>query len=94
MKKSQVMKMKLLSFVTMKAHADNAVTVATQTGATNGGTIFTDGTRVVYSKEIEFYALPNMRFSQFATQKTELGVEPGLTISMLTYDNLDRKSVV
>ena len=29
-----------------------------------------------------------MRFSQFATQKTELGVEPGLTISMLTYDNL------
>ena len=94
MKKSQVMKMKLLSFVTMKAHADNAVTVATQTGATNGGTIFTDGTRVVYSKEIEFHALPNMRFSQFATQKTELGVEPGLTISMLTYDNLKMGGVL
>ena len=42
----------------------------------------------MYSKEIEFKALPIMRFSQFATQKTELGVEPGLTISMLTYDNL------
>ena len=29
-----------------------------------------------------------MRFFQFATVKNELGVEPGLTISMLTYDNL------
>ena len=84
MKKSHVMK--LLSAVTMRAFAD--ATVATSTGATNGGTLFTDGTRVVYSKEIEFKALPNMRFSQFAAQKTELGVEPGLTISMLTYDNL------
>ena len=49
---------------------------------------FSDGVRMVYSKEIEFKALPIMRFAQFATQKTELGVEPGLTISMLTYDNL------
>ena len=82
--KSQVMK--FLSTVAMKAHAD--VTVATATGATNGGTLFSDGVRLVYSREIEFKALPIMRFSQFATQKTELGVEPGLTISMLTYDNL------
>ena len=43
---------------------------------------------MVYSKEIEFKALPVMRFFQFATVKTELGTEPGLTISMLTYDNL------
>lgn len=64
------------------------VTVATTQGQTNGGTLFSDGVRTVYSKEIEFKALPVMRFSQFATQKTELGVEPGLTISMLTYDNL------
>lgn len=64
------------------------VTVATTQGQTNGGTLFSDGLRTVYSKEIEFKALPVMRFSQFATQKTELGVEPGLTISMLTYDNL------
>lgn len=84
MKKSHVMK--LLSLMTMRAHADT--TVATSTGASNGGTLFSDGTRIVYSKEIEFHALPNMRFSQFATQKTELGVEPGMTISMLTYDNL------
>ena len=86
MKKSQVFN--LLSIMAMKAHADSAVTVATSTGATNGGTLFSDGVRLVYSREIEFKALPIMRFSQFATQKTELGVEPGLTISMLTYDNL------
>ena len=87
MKKSQVMKL-LLSALTMGAYADSAVTVATSVGAGNGGTLFSDGVRMVYSREIEFKALPIMRFSQFATQKTELGVEPGLTISMLTYDNL------
>ncbi len=78
----------LVAMMAMRAFAENAVTVATATGATNGGTLFSDGTRMVYSREIEFKALPIMRFSQFATQKTELGVEPGLTISMLTYDNL------
>lgn len=45
-------------------------------------------TRVVYSREIEFKALPVMRFFQFAQVKTELGTTPGLTIQMLTYDNL------
>ena len=65
-----------------------AVTVVTQGGADNGGTLFSDAVRTVYSKEIEFKALPNMRFAQFAQMKTELGVEPGLTINMLTYDNL------
>ena len=63
---------------------------ATATAVVNGGdnVKFTDAVRMVYSKEIEFKALPNMRFFQFATVKTELGTEPGLTISMLTYDNL------
>ena len=74
------------NYLTINAQAQ--VTVATSKGAENGGTIFNDGVRLVYSKEIEFKALPLMRFTQFATQKTELGVEPGLTISMLTYDNL------
>ena len=86
MKKSQIMN--LLSVLSIKAHAESAVTVATSQGQGNGGTLFSDGVRLVYSREIEFKALPIMRFSQFATQKTELGVEPGLTISMLTYDNL------
>lgn len=85
MKKSLVKEL-LAKALFINAHADT--TVATQTGATNGGTLFSDGVRMVYSKEIEFKALPNMRFSQFAAQKEELGVEPGLTISMLTYDNL------
>lgn len=63
---------------------------AISTAVVNGGdnVKFTDAVRTVYSKEIEFKALPVMRFFQFATVKTELGTEPGLTISMLTYDNL------
>lgn len=85
--KSHLKKTIFAKFV-KKAYAVDATTVATDTGATNGGTKFSDATRVIYSKEIEFQAIPNMRFSQFATQKTELGVTPGLTISMLTYDNL------
>lgn len=75
----------VLGSLIMKAHAAKVTTAVT-----NGGDSvkFTDAVRTVYSKEIEFKALPNMRFLQFATVKTELGVEPGLTISMLTYDNL------
>lgn len=74
------------SSIIMSAHADT--TVITSKGAENGGTLFSDAVRTVYSKEIEFKALPNMRFMQFAQTKTELGTEPGLTISMLTYNNL------
>ena len=70
---------------TMKAYAAGAVTTATDA---KGGVKLTDAIRMVYSKEIEFKALPVMRFAQFATRKTELGVEPGLTISMMTYANL------
>lgn len=81
----------ILSIFTLNHSAFSAfadTTVATQVGVENGGTLFSDAIRTVYSKEIEFKALPNMRFMQFATVKTELGVQPGLTISMLTYDNL------
>lgn len=46
--------------------------------------------RKVYSKEIMFHAMPIMRFLQFAKHKTELGVQPGLSISMMTYNNLKR----
>lgn len=70
------------------------VTVATETGQQNGGTLFSDAIRLVYSREIEFKALPLMRFAQFASQKTELGVEPGMTIAMLTYDNLKMGGVL
>ena len=81
------MKLKLMSLVKAVLCVFADTTTATNTGV-SGGVQFTDGIRMVYSREIEFKALPVMRFSQFATQKTELGVEPGLTISMLTYDNL------
>lgn len=71
---------------TLRAYAAGKTTTAVVTGGDN--VKFTDAVRMVYSKEIEFKALPVMRFFQFATVKTELGTEPGLTISMLTYDNL------
>ena len=84
------MKKKMLRSVfnafAMRAFAADKTTTAVVSGGDN--VKFTDGVRMVYSKEIEFKALPNMRFMQFATVKTELGVTPGLTISMLTYDNL------
>ena len=90
MRKSQIKDMykSLLVMKVLAATYTPDVTVATAQGQTNGGTLFSDAIRMVYSREIEFKALPLMRFSQFATEKTELGVEPGLTISMLTYDNL------
>ena len=88
----------IVSGLMMVAHADTvntagqaytpAFNVATETGVTNGGTLLSDAIRTVYSKEIEFKALPNMRFMQFAQTRTELGTEPGMTISMLTYNNL------
>lgn len=67
--------------------AENQMSTATNTG-NQGQVQLDDLTRVVYSKDIEFKALPVMRFFQFATVKTELGTTPGLTIQMLTYDNL------
>lgn len=68
------------------------------TVVTAGGTVLDGGTavkldyhtRVVYSKEIEFKAMPIMRYVQFAKYKEELGTQPGLTISMMTYNNLKK----
>lgn len=79
----------ITTLFTVKAFADNGLTTATNTGV-EGGVQFTDLIRTVYAREIEFKALPLMRFAQFAQTRTELGVEAGLTISMLTYDNLKR----
>lgn len=87
MKKFSILESFLSLFIT-KAYAEGNVTTAvTNTG---DGVVFTDAIRAVYSKEIEFKAQPQMRFSQFAMIKTELGREPGTTINMLTYDNLSR----
>lgn len=84
--------MRLGMFANVFANQMNTVTVGTGTALSGGAEAvkLDNHTRVVYSKEIEFKAMPIMRFLQFAKQKTELGVEPGLTISMMTYNNLKR----
>lgn len=73
----------------MKAKAQNILNTANDVSSTvDHAQQLTNAVRVVYSKEIEFKAMPNLRFFQFATVKTELGTTPGLTIQMLTYDNV------
>lgn len=63
--------------------------VSTATGLAGGDAVqLTNHVRAVYSKEIEFNAMPIMKFLQFAKAKTELGTQPGLTIQMMTYDNI------
>lgn len=46
--------------------------------------------RDVWSAEIWFAALPILKFDQFSTKKTELGVQPGRTIQMPRYGNIKR----
>lgn len=47
-------------------------------------------TRDVFSAEIWFAALPVLKFDQFSTKKTELGVQPGRTIQMPKFNNVKR----
>ena len=75
----------------LKAKAENKNILNTATDVksqVDHSSKLNNAVRVVYSKEIEFKAMPNLRFFQFATVKTELGTTPGLTIQMLTYDNV------
>lgn len=75
----------------LKAKAENKNILNTATDVksqVDHSSQLNNAVRVVYSKEIEFKAMPNLRFFQFATVKTELGTTPGLTIQMLTYDNV------
>ena len=46
----------------------------------------------IWSKEILFQSMPILRFEQFAVKKTELGVQPGLTIHFMRYNNLGAAS--
>lgn len=48
--------------------------------------------QVLWSKEILFQSMPILRFEQFAVKKTELGVQPGLTINFMRYNNLGAAS--
>lgn len=82
---------KLLKLFIRTAKADEINTVVQPTGTDlDGGSavILDNHVRTIYSKEIEFKAMPIMRFVQFAKVKTELGTQPGLTIQMMTYNNL------
>ena len=50
--------------------------------------------QTIWSKEILFQAMPVLRFEQFAVKKTELGVQPGLTINFMRYSNLSVNETV
>lgn len=55
-------------------------------GGTNSQ--LTPAIQQLWSKEILFMAMPVLRYEQFAVKKTELGVQPGLTIHFLRYNQL------
>jgi N4-gp56 family major capsid protein len=57
-------------------------------GATIGSTMLNPAIQTIWSKEILFQAMPVLRFEQFAVKKTELGVQPGLTVNFMRYNNL------
>lgn len=98
--KSKVFKKSKLAFLhglLRPVKADEINTVVNNGNTEQGGTplsggqtavVLGDNVRAVYSREIEFQAMPIMRFAQFADVKTELQTQPGLSIQMMTYNNL------
>jgi len=52
------------------------------------GSSLSPAIQTIWSKEILFQAMPILRYEQFAVKKTELGVQPGLTINFMRYNNL------
>lgn len=70
----------------------NYINTAVATGTLTSGeaVVLINNQRPVYSREISFKAMPIMRFLQFAKIKTELNTQPGLTIQMMTYNNLKK----
>ena len=76
----------------LPAPAGGAITGAdlgaiTTTGYSSDATL-APAIQQIWSKEILFQAMPVLRFEQFAVKKTELGVQPGLTINFMRYNNL------
>jgi N4-gp56 family major capsid protein len=64
------------------------LTAVTTTGYSSDATL-SPAIQQIWSKEILFQAMPVLRFEQFAVKKTELGVQPGLTINFMRYNNLE-----
>src|ERR1700691_4426261 len=65
---------------------------ASPTAYAGGSSQLTPAVQTIWSKEILFQAMPILRFEQFAVKKTELGVQPGLTIHFMRYNNLPAAS--
>lgn len=61
---------------------------ANPTGYAGANSQLAPAIQVIWSKEILFQSMPILRFEQFAVKKTELGVQPGLTINFMRYNNL------
>jgi N4-gp56 family major capsid protein len=71
--------------------SQGAIATAVTTGSLPSGSTaarLTQTIMSVYSKEILFNAQPRLHFDQFATVRTELGVQPGLTITLTRFANL------
>lgn len=66
----------------------SVLNTAVQSGA--GFAQQVESIRDVFSAEIWFAALPILKFDQFSTKKTELGVQPGRTIQIPRYGNIKR----
>lgn len=65
---------------------------ASPTGYSGSNNQLGQAIQTIWSKEILFQAMPILRFEQFAVKKTELGVQPGLTINFMRYNNLPSAS--
>lgn len=63
------------------------INTATNTAGTSGGTASQLDNNImdIYSQEVIFVAQPILRFEAFTSEKTELGIAPGLTIKFLKY---------
>jgi len=59
------------------------------TAGVTGAVALTQTILDVFSKDIMFHAQPVLRFEQFAVKKTDLQAQPGLTIKMTVYNNLE-----
>ena len=65
---------------------------ASPTAYSGANSQLTAAIQTIWSKEILFQSMPILRFEQFAVKKTELGVQPGLTVNFMRYNNLGAAS--
>ena len=61
---------------------------ASPTGYPGTNSQLSPAIQVIWSKEILFQSMPVLRFEQFAVKKTELGIQPGLQVIFMRYNNL------